>query len=257
MPTLKDDAIVLRLIDWSETSQIVVLLTREHGKVSGTAKGAKRQTPSILAKFSGGLELLSRGEAVFITKVGRDLANLIEWDLRDGYWAVRGRLRAFELAMYAVDLTHHMLHDHDPHPVTFEALAGLLTDLSSRDADDTGTDHGGDPRWGASLLRFQWAIVTDCGYQPALAGEAPTGEAMLFSATGGGVVASAADAWKVRRGTIDLLRAVEAGRPIDAAPADAVERANRLLCAYCRAILDKQLPTMDALLRPRSGRRRG
>jgi hypothetical protein len=73
MPTLKDQAVVLRLVDWSETSQIAVLLTREHGKISAVAKGAKRQTPSIASRFSGGLELLCRGEAVYITKSGRDL----------------------------------------------------------------------------------------------------------------------------------------------------------------------------------------
>ena len=126
MPTIKDDAIVLRLVDWSETSQIAVLLTREHGKISATAKGAKRQTPSIMAKFSGGLELLAGGEAMLLTKPGRDLANLIEWDLRQGHWHIRRSLRAFELAMFAVDLTHHMLHDHDPHPQTYAALAEAL-----------------------------------------------------------------------------------------------------------------------------------
>ncbi len=240
MATIKDNAIVLRLMDWSETSQIAVLLTREHGKLSATAKGAKRQTPSVMAKFSGGLELLSRGEAVLMTKPTRELANLIEWDLADGCWPVRRDLRAFELAMYSVDLAHHLLHDHDPHPASFDALAKCLQSPT-------------DP---AALLRYQWALIDDCGYRPTIDRDVQTGEALPdgvqtlgFSATAGGLVIDngAGDRWRVRRGTIELLAALQDGQPIDAS-AEGVDRANRLLCAYARTILDKHLPTMDTVL---------
>jgi len=248
MPTLKDQAIVLRLVDWSETSQIVVLLSREHGKISATAKGAKRQTPSIQAKFSGGIELLCLGEALLLTKPGRDLGNLIEWNLNDGFWSIRKNLRAFELAMYAVDLTHHMLHDHDPHGQTFDALGGLLGVL---DGGASGPALRCGPAWGKALLRFQWAIVDDCGYRPALdVPDTAESSTLLFSASAGGLVAGARDQWKVRATTIEVLRQLERGEAIDGAPAEAVERANRLLCAYCRALLDKQLPTMSAVFTP-------
>lgn len=239
MPTLKDHAVVLRLVDWSETSQVAALLTREHGKLSATAKGAKRQTPSVMAKFSGGLELLARGEAVLITKVGRDLANLIEWDLIDPCHLVRRNLRAFDRAMYAADLTHHMLDNDDPHPRTFDALTAFLADPT-------------EPR---ALLKFQWALVDDCGYRPVLDRDAQTnqplrdGPTVAFSASAGGVVADtgSSDRWRTRASTVSLLQAVARGETIDADAAH-IERANKLLCVYCRAILDRQLPTMTAIL---------
>lgn len=239
MPTWKDHAIVLRLVDWSETSQVAALLTRDHGKVSATAKGAKRQTPSVMGKFSGGLELLSRGEAVLMTKPGRDLANLIEWDLTESCHVVRRDLRAFERAMYAADVTHHMLDDHDPHPRTFEALGVMLDDPI-------------EPR---SLLTFQWALINDCGYRPVLDRDAqtnqplPGGATVAFSASAGGLVADTggSDRWRVRASTVDLLHRVAGEGSLDVEP-DQVERANKLLCAYCRAILDRHLPTMDAVL---------
>jgi len=255
MPTLKDQAVVLRLVDWSETSQIAVLLTCEHGKLSAVAKGAKRQTPSIASRFSGGLELLCRGEAVYITKAGRDLANLIEWDLRDGHWAIRRNLRAFDLAMYTVDLTHHMLHDDDPHPATFAALVNVLAAL---DEQEPGPALRSDPAWGGALLGFQWALIDDCGYRPMLdEPDRAESSTLLFSASAGGLVSHAEDQWKVRQSTIELLRGLSMDEPVDDAPAEVVDRANRLLCAYCRAILDKQLPTMAAILTPPRDRSAG
>jgi hypothetical protein len=50
----------------------------------------------------------------------------------------------------------------------------------------------------------------------------------------------------VRQGTVAALRAVAQQQTPD--DADAIARANRLLCAYCRFMLDRHLPTMDELL---------
>lgn len=245
MPTVKDHAVVIRMLDWSESSQIVVLMTERHGKVSATAKGAKRTTPSTLAKFSGGIELLTAGEAVLIIKPTTDLANLIEWNLTDSHWHLRSGLRAYGLAMYAADLVHHVVQDHDPHPATYVALRALLSGLA--DAEHVARQ----------LLRFQWTVLLDGGFKPELHCDAQTGEALddagetlAFSASAGGLVADtgSSDRWRVRRSTVDLLRRVASDADIDDADEATVDRANRLMCVYFRAILDRELPTMYALL---------
>lgn len=237
---------MLRLLDWSETSQIAVLLTEHHGKVSATAKGAKRQTPSTLAKFSGGLELLGLGEALLLIKRPTELALLTEWDLLDANWHLRRNLRAYRLAMYAADLVHHVVQDHDAHPATFAALRDCLRDLFEP------------VNQAAAMLRFQWAVVEDMGLRPVLEHDVETGEELAsmpatvaFSPTAGGVVSDtpgASDRWRTRRATIELLQRVAAGQDISDASADAIQRANRLLCVYFRAILDRQLPTMEVML---------
>jgi DNA repair protein RecO (recombination protein O) len=242
---LKDNAICLRLADWSETSQIVVLLTEAHGKLSATAKGAKRQAPSSLAKFSGGVELGTGGEAVLTVKNPNDLANLIEWDLRQPHWRLRRSLSAYRLGMYALDLTHHLVHDHDPHPQTYAALRDFLGAL------DEGANDA------AALLGFQWSLVVDLGYEPVLDRDAQTDESLdeaaetaAFSAEAGGLVSDTgtADRWRVRMTTVRVLRAVASGEDPSGMDGESLERANRLLCVYFRAILDKQLPTMDYVL---------
>ena len=245
VPSVKDEAVCIRLMDWSETSQIAVLLTRGHGKVSVVAKGARRLQPSTMARFGGGLELLTAGEAVWIAKRGSELCQLTDWDLRDAHRHLRDDFTAFRLAHYAADLLHHLVQDHDPHPKSYAALTRFLADL----ANPASTRE--------SLLRFQWTGVEDMGLMPVLDRDAETGmpldesgETLAFSHVAGGVVADTGrgDRWRVRTATVRLLREIaQGGAPIGVDP-DSLDRANKLLCAYFRAILDKQLPTMDAVL---------
>ncbi len=250
MPAIKDEAICLRLYDWSETSQIVVLLTRDHGKHSATAKGAKRQNPSALQRFSGGVELLALGRVELIAKPSTELANLIEWDLADPHWHLRRSFGAFQAGMYAADLAHHLLTDHDPHAAVFQSLAELLKGLAQPGQEGSG------------LLRYQWTLCEDLGYRPILdrdaqTGQALNGEAAAFSPAAGGVVhaTGASDRWPISPGTLEILRHLESGgSPLGRAPAS-ITKANRLLAAYFRAILDKHLPTMDFLMA--NGKREG
>jgi len=245
MPTVKDNAVCLRLMDWSETSQVVVLMTEAHGKVSAVAKGAKRTSPSTMAKFSGGVELLTAGEAVMIVKPTTELANLIEWNLLDAHWHLRQDYAAFELAMYAADLVHHLVHDHDPHAGTYRAIRTFLGELERAKPQ-------------AALMRFQWALVTDLGFKPVLNCDAQTGavldesaSTLAFSAAAGGLVADTGggDRWRVRKQTVEVLRTAERGDELTQFDTPTLRRANQLLCVYFRALLDKQLPTMDAVLR--------
>jgi DNA repair protein RecO (recombination protein O) len=249
MARIKDQAICIRLIDWSETSQVVALLTEHHGKLRGLAKGAKRMSPGAIARFSGGIELLTLGQVVAIAKPATELANITEWDLQQPWPHLRQSLRAQQLGLYAADLTNALLAEADPHPQAFVALADLLAAL---------VDAANHP---AALLRFQWQLLREAGFQPRLHEDVRTGQTLkrlgtyLFDARGGGLTADTAPGgddttgpWRVRAQTVTLLQRMAADEDITGEPADVVGRANRLLCVYVRAILDRQLPTMKAVL---------
>jgi DNA repair protein RecO (recombination protein O) len=250
MPRFKEQAVCIRLIDYSETSQIVALLTEGRGKLRGIAKGSKRASPGSVARFSGGIELLTLGQVVGIARPSSDLANITEWDLQQPHRHLREDLHAQRMAFFAADLVHAMLADHDPHPNVFAALTTLYEQLASSPARDI------------ALLTFQWKLLEDCGYRPQLDKDARSGEALhkkrayVFDPNAGGLVDepprtanNATGPWRVRRQTVDLLNQVAAGDG-DAGDSDpeAVARANRLLCVYMRTILDRQLPTMRLLL---------
>jgi DNA repair protein RecO (recombination protein O) len=243
MPRFKDQAICIRHIDWSETSQVVVLLTQDHGKLRGLAKGSKRLSPSSVQRFSGGIELLTFGQVVAVTNRTAELATITEWDLQQDYHSLRNDLHAQRLAMYAADLTNAMLADEDAHPGAFAALSAFLDALKEQDFRD------------AALLRFQWALLSDCGYRPELETDVRKGgglgkvRAYTFDPVAGGLTTENGIAdWRVRSGTVALLRKLSAEQAVDDTGAATLGRANRLLCVYARAILDKELPTMRIVL---------
>jgi len=248
MARIKEQAICIRLIDWSETSQIVALLTEGMGKVRGIARGAKRTSPGSIARYSGGIELLTLGQVVGIHRPSSELANLTEWDLQQPYRHLRENLKAQRLGLYAADVVNALLADHDPHPNVFAETSQYLESLADPEAH------------APALLRFQWRLLEDCGYRPQLDRDVHTDEALpkraayLFDPHKGGVTQEGAtptngDAgpWRVRRQTVELLAEVAGGQIPDVTP-DAMERANRLLCVYMRTILDRELPTMRIVL---------
>jgi len=244
MPRFKDQATCIRLIDFSESSQIVVLLTEQHGKVRGIAKGSKRMDPSSISRFSGGIELLTGGQVVAVVKETTELATITEWDLQQPNYHLREDLKSQYLASYGADLANAMLADHDPHRSMFAALNTFFSRLADR-------SH----RSGA-LLRFQWTVLDCCGYRPQLDQDVISGEPLperqtyRFDPNRGGMTTQLATAsggdWGVRRQTVELLRETSQSKTTGS-PA-AIDRANRLLCTYLRAILDRELPTMHHLL---------
>lgn len=248
MPPVFDQAICIRHWDWSETSQTLTLLSRQHGLLRLLAKGSRRPN----APFSGGVELLTRGEAGIILKPSADLGLLTEWDLSETFPHLRRRLSAYVAACYGADLVQHLVLDRDPHPDLYDALLCLLRGV----ADDT--------RAPAQLLLFQHRAIASAGYAPELTVCAATSQPLPKAATyhyspalGGLVRAAQPDAqtWPVRAATVELLRAVAAMRIDDGPDAlsdpailDAgkatIARANRLLASIIRMTLGREPPTL-------------
>jgi recombinational DNA repair protein (RecF pathway) len=182
-------------------------------------------------------------------KPSTELAILTEWDLREVYWGPRRALRANRAGLYMIDLVHHALTPHDPHPALFDALATALGGLEAVASV------------GWTLLKFQWALLVETGYQPRLgAPEGTTGapaRAFGFDPVQGGLVADpgpesagGADAkvWRVRADTVEVLRRLE--QPGSAEPgsngqgaSEGVERATRLLGAYIELTTGHRVPS--------------
>ncbi len=238
---IREDAIVLRLWDFSETSQTAALFTRGQGAVRCLAKGSKRPK----AKFSGGLELATRGEGVLIVKPTAELAQLIEWDLRETHFGLRRRVDAHLAGMCALDLVFQAVRDHDPHERLFDALAAALRGIDV--AIDTAACV-------EAVGRLQWATLKEAGYEPVLDRDIRTGEVLGeaetvgFDTRLGGVTVDprrtdvgGEEVWRVRSDTVRAVGWLAGGGEMNhtwESPAPvAVFRAARLLGAWIGVVL--------------------
>jgi DNA repair protein RecO (recombination protein O) len=93
MPLITSEALVLRTYKLGETSKVVVLLTRERGKVRAVAKGARGPRP----RYQSALEPLSEVRVGLHGRQGAELFRLGECDLLRSAFPAGGR--ALETAM--------------------------------------------------------------------------------------------------------------------------------------------------------------
>lgn len=256
MPAVRDEGICLRHWDWSETSQTVSLFGRGLGVIRGLAKGARRERGS----FGGGIDLLTRGAFGAIRRSGTELAILTEWDLVETYPALRERLARNRAAFYAADLVQRMVPPHDPHPELYDELVLFLRTLgaASRDPVESPADSGDleNVDVATALLRFQWRLLEESGFQPSLDadGSDGPGDSVWFDPHGGAFSgAKPMHGWRVRRTTLALLRTMAQPSSAPSAPiraaltAEAIDRANRLLAAYIRETLQAEPATLHDL----------
>ena len=154
MAIVQDMGIVLRRLDYSESSQVLAVLTREHGQQRLIAKGIKRATKSKGAVW---IDLLELGRLAFTQRPGKEdnLATLTEWVQEDAFRHLRSSLPAMYAAQYAAEVTSQLVETHDPHAELFDDLRTLLANL-----EDANTV--------TNLARYLWALITHIGLQPQL-----------------------------------------------------------------------------------------
>ncbi|MEE9295726.1 MAG: DNA repair protein RecO [Phycisphaerae bacterium] len=180
MPLIRDSAIVLKRLEFSESSQVLVVLTRDHGKVRVIAKGIRRSTRR---RFSPGIDLLETGEIVLsVRRPGQEaLAIISEWKQRQAFSGLREGLDRLHAAQYAGDIVVGLTEEWDPHPAVYDALEGSLGALASGQ------------RVFAVLVALQQALLTETGVGPRLdrcvgCGQAVVDGDIYFSSFEGGLL---------------------------------------------------------------------
>jgi len=153
MSAEKSLAIVLRVIEFSETSCVVTLFTRDFGKISALAKGARRPK----SPFEAALDLLAVCRVVFLRKSSDALDLLTEAKLERRFRAATRDLSRLYAGYYVVELLRELTDQHDPHPELFDAAVAALEGLD--DAADVP----------ATILGFELTSLRMLGHLPSLA----------------------------------------------------------------------------------------
>jgi len=121
----KSEAIVLRAIPWSETSLVVTLFTREFGKVSAIARGARR----LRSPFESSVDLLAKSYVVFIQKNTDALDLLTESKLMRRFRSGQSALLPLYCGYYVAELLLSLTEDNQRARELFELSDRTLTDL--------------------------------------------------------------------------------------------------------------------------------
>ncbi len=146
------DAIVLRHLDYGESDRIVSLLTREHGRLKGFARGARKSRK----RFGPALEPFARVRLHWSRPASGDLASLREAELVDLREGLRRNLEGFALAAYGCELLEELLGPEHGGAAAFDLLEAFLIHLCA----------GGPVR--DTRLLFELRLLNLAGYIPHL-----------------------------------------------------------------------------------------
>jgi len=196
MAAEKTQAIVLKLVEFSETSCVVTLFTEDFGKIGALAKGARRPK----SPFEGALDLLALVCIVLLRKSSEALDLLTEARLERRFRSSQRDLARLYAGYYVAELLNELTEPGDPHRELFQAADATLFAL----------DH--DAPVAETVLRFELVALREAGHMPSLAecvacGRPVTSDKRFaFGMTAGGVLCD--DCRPGRRGVVGVSRGV-------------------------------------------------
>ena len=152
MPSEKATAIVLRTVEFSETSLVVTLFTREFGKIGALAKGGRR----LKGPFESALDLLALCRIVFLHKSSEALDLLTEAKLLRRFRPAGRELFSLYAGYYVAELLSEMTDQDDPHPELFDLADETLAALAA-----------GEPT-ARRVVRFELGTLRLLGHVPSL-----------------------------------------------------------------------------------------
>jgi len=154
---VRTDAVILRTLDYAETSQIVTLYTRQHGRLTVIAKGSRRPK----SRFGSALQPMAYVQVVYYYKPGRGMQTLKESAHVHVLSGIGRSVAKITAGLRIVELAQAMTEDEEPNALLFNVLVQslLALDAAAERAENV-------------LPYFQLRLATVLGFSPDLRREA-------------------------------------------------------------------------------------
>jgi DNA repair protein RecO (recombination protein O) len=233
------EAIVLRHQDWGEADRLLVLFTRQAGKLRAVAKGVRK----LRSRKAGHLEPFTRA-SLQLAK-GRDLPIVTQAEALDLYMPVREDLGLYGYASYAVELLDRFTYEEGENLAMFRLLRDTLSRLAK----------GENPPF--ALRYYELRLLELLGYRPQLFTCAHCEEEIkprdqYFSAEQGGVLCprcgqGVPGVLPVSMNALKYLRHLQRSNYLEASRASIPPQVNaemeNLLQVYITYLLERKLNT--------------
>jgi len=162
MASEKTDGIVIRMVEFSETSLIVTLFTRVFGRVSAIAKGARRPK----GPFEGAIDLLGICHCELLHKSNDSLDILTEAKLARRFRGAQKTLPRLYCGYYIAEMLNRWTNDDDPHPDLYDLSVATIERI----------DGTGDPIM--AVTYFDARALRMLGHSPATSACVTCGDAV-------------------------------------------------------------------------------
>ena len=149
----RSEAVVLRGVDFSQSSRIVTFLCPERGRMACMAKGAKRHKTGTAAL----LDTFHRLEIVYSWKASRGVQQLTDCTMLNAYTNIREDLEKSMCAAIPLEIASFVAHENEPSENLYHALIAGLEGL------DTWTHN-----IRAHCAWFTLRLLTAAGFAPAV-----------------------------------------------------------------------------------------
>ena len=205
MAAQKTQAIVIRTFPLQEFHKIITFYTPDFGKVKAVAYGVK----SPKSRLGGSLELLNHGTLLFQHRENRELQNITDFNLIEGFDAIRSDFTRITYACYFAELVDSIASEGVANPEIFDLLRTTYQSLVH--ADDVPLLARG----------FEIKFLDCAGYGPELSrcvhcgstlkGATTVKFGIAFSVRSGGVLCSECEnrdgaAFTIAPGSCELLK---------------------------------------------------
>ncbi|MDO4585632.1 MAG: DNA repair protein RecO [Planctomycetia bacterium] len=162
MGTISDDAIILRTVDFSESSMVVTFLTREHGKISALAKGARR----LRNPFDSALDYMNLCRILYYPKKGDALDLVTEAKLLTRFDV--STLPAIYAGFHVLEFLEEFTEKSLPQTALFDLTKKTLNDIVSLDSQcrDSTLEHPPEIL-SRCLLHFELRVLEEVGLAPS------------------------------------------------------------------------------------------
>lgn len=142
------DGIVLSRKNYGEADRILIIISKDYGKLSLLAKGIRK----IKSKKRGHLEIFSKIKFSAVKGNGMDI--MTEAETIDDFSGVRINLNKISLAYYFCEVVNKITHEDQQRSLVFSLLSLTLTELEQTTALKE------------LRMRFIYDLLTNMGYWP-------------------------------------------------------------------------------------------